>query len=113
IEKIFIDGSFVENKDKPGDIDGYFCCDLYQFAKGEIQQKLNEHNQNKIWSWQPASLNGKNKIPMWHKHRIELYPDYGQPSGIKDEFGNEQIFPAAFRNTRANIPKGIIKIVRG
>jgi hypothetical protein len=30
ITDIFVDGSFVEDKDHPNDIDGYFVCDLHQ-----------------------------------------------------------------------------------
>jgi len=49
---------------------------------------------------------------MWHKYRVELYPHYGQESGIKDEFGNDMTFPAAFRKSRnGDTPKGIIKII--
>lgn len=49
---------------------------------------------------------------MWHKYRIELYPHFGQSSGILDEFGNELDFPAAFRKSRANKQKGIIKLLK-
>lgn len=50
---------------------------------------------------------------MWHEYHVELYPHVGQPSGIKDEFGNDQLFPAAFRKDRkTNRQKGIIKIIK-
>jgi len=49
---------------------------------------------------------------MWTEYKIELYPNYGQAAGIADEFGNPQIFPAAFRKTRDNQPKGIIQVVK-
>lgn len=32
VSNIFVDGSFVENKDHPNDIDGYFECGLRYFA---------------------------------------------------------------------------------
>jgi len=35
IDELFIDGSFVENKDHPNDIDGYFVCDFNELASGE------------------------------------------------------------------------------
>jgi len=47
---------------------------------------------------------------MWHQYRIELYPHYGQLSGIRDKFGNESNsvgVPALRRNGN---PRGIIKI---
>ena len=33
IKEIFVDGSFVENKDHPHDIDGYFVCDIREYHK--------------------------------------------------------------------------------
>ena len=55
----------------------------------------------------------KKQLPMWHKYRVELYPHFGQISGIKDEFNNDLQFPAAFRKTRDTFqPKGIIKIIK-
>ncbi len=79
ISEVFINGSFVEDKDHPNDIDGYFVCDLRRLASGELQR--------------------------------ELYPHWGQVSGIRDRFGNELDFPSAFRiSRRSDTPKGIIKI---
>jgi hypothetical protein len=34
----------------------------------------------------------------------------GQLSGIRDKYGHELAFPAAFRLSRAGQPKGVIKI---
>src|SRR5215204_5259663 len=36
ITDVFADGSFVEDKDHPNDIDGYFVCDLKRLVSGEI-----------------------------------------------------------------------------
>ncbi len=41
IEDIFIDGSFVEDKDHPNDIDGYFECDIFELISGDLQRELN------------------------------------------------------------------------
>src|SRR5580700_3885420 len=35
---IFIDGSFVESKGHPNDIDGYFECDLAELASGRLEE---------------------------------------------------------------------------
>ncbi len=114
INEIFIDGSFVEDKDHPNDIDGYFNIDV-----NELKEKvrfLNSIDPYSVWTWSQDSRSKyknypKPQLPMWHKYRVELFPEFGQLSGIKDEFGNNQIFPAAFRRSRRNgIPKGIIKI---
>lgn len=118
ITEIFIDGSFVEAKPHPNDIDGYFECDISEYASGYIERQLNLRDPYKIWTWDSKNRKSyrgytKKQLPMWHKYRIELYPHYGQNSGIRDEFGNDQIFPAAFRKSRTNgAPKGIVKIIR-
>lgn len=118
ITDIFINGSFVEDKAHPNDIDGYFVCELMRLATGELQRELNRLETDKIWTWDPASRRPyrgypKLQLPMWHKYRVELYPHYGQPSGIADEYGHQLEFPSAFRKSRRNNdPKGIIKILK-
>ena len=104
ITEVFIDGSFVEQKDHPNDIDGYFVCDLMRVATGDLQRELNLLDPFKVWTWDPASRRPylgypKKQLPMWHQYRVELYPHYGQCSGIKDVHGNDLEFPAAFRRT--------------
>lgn len=123
VKEVFIDGSFVENKDHPNDIDGYFDPHLKMDEVSDIVKfevlisKLNLLNPNKVWTWAPESRRpykgyGKAQLPMWHFYRVELYPHLGQATGIKDQHGNEQTFPAAFRVSRNDfMPKGIIKIV--
>jgi hypothetical protein len=116
ITEIYIDGSFVEDKDHPNDIDGYFECDLRRLASGDLQQELNLLDPHKCWTWDPSSSRPypgypKPQLPMWHFYRVELYPHFGQLSGIPDRFGNELTFPSAFRiSRRDDTPKGIIKI---
>ena len=116
IEKIFIDGSFAEAKDHPNDVDGYFECDLKFFASGHLERALNALDPQHVWTWRLGSrrldaTSGKAQLPMWHHYRVELYPHFNQPSGIRDEFGNQQTFPAAFRRTRAgHQPKGIVEL---
>lgn len=118
INQIYINGSFVEEKAHPNDIDGYFECELMELASGDLEQKLNALDPYKIWTWDSRSRKhyqgfSKKQLPMWHKYRVELYPHYGQTSGIKDEYGNELQFPAAFRKTRDTfLPKGIVKIIK-
>ena len=124
IGEIFVDGSFVENKDHPNDIDGYFHCELLHLASGDLQRELNLLDLYKVWTWEPKSrmpYRGypKKQLPMWHRYRVELYPHYSFPgvvsrTGIKDEHGNDLEFPAAFRRTRRDgKQKGIVKIKTG
>jgi len=116
IDDIFINGSFVEDKDHPNDIDGYFECDLLDLASGRLQRELNLLDSYKIWAWDPKSRkldpdSGKKQLPMWHVYRIELYPHYDQESGIKDKYGHQLMFPSAFRQSRQEYrQKGIVKI---
>lgn len=118
ITEIFVNGSFVEDKDHPNDIDGYFECDLRRLASGDLQRELNTLDPQKVWTWDWRSRRayrgyGKLQLPMWHVYRVELYPHFGQPAGIRDRFGNELEFPSAFRISRRNdSPKGIVKIGR-
>ena len=116
VEDVFIDGSFVEDKDHPNDIDGYFVCDLTRLASGELQRELNLLDPHKVWTWDLASRRPfrgypKRQLPMWHVYRVELYPHYGQLCGLRDEQGHELEFPSAFRRSRRDgRARGIVKI---
>jgi len=116
VNEIFVDGSFVEDKEHPNDIDGYFECELARLASGELERELNLLDPHQVWTWDPASRrpypgHSKRQLPMWHQYRVELYPHYGQPCGIRDQYGHELEFPSAFRRSRqSGKPRGIIKI---
>jgi hypothetical protein len=116
IRDVYLDGSFVEDKPHPNDIDGYFVCDLAPLADGSLTRALNLLDPRKVWTWDPRSRTPyrgytKKQLPMWHAYRVELYPHYGQSSGIVDQYGNELQFPSAFRQRRSTCePKGIVKI---
>jgi hypothetical protein len=119
VTEVFIDGSFVEDKDHPNDIDGYFVCELKRLASGDLERDLNLLDRHKCWTWDPKQRRPhrgypKKQLPMWHQYRVELYPHFGQPSGIRDRFGNELEFPSAFRLSRRDgKPRGIVKIGGG
>jgi len=55
IDRIFVDSSFVEDKDHPNDIDGYFECDARYLLSGRLQRDLNALDPYKVWTWSPAS----------------------------------------------------------
>ncbi len=116
VTEIFVDGSFAEDKERPNDIDGYFVCDRKRVFSGELQRELNLLDPHKIWTWDPASRKPfrgypKKQLPMWHQYRVELYPHYGQSSGLTDQHGNQLEFPSAFRISRRNGQlRGIVKI---
>lgn len=122
VHDIYLDGSFVEDKDHPNDIDGYFDpqlsmmnpTDMTRFQS--IVSNLNSLDPHKVWTWEPASRKAyrgyaKKQLPMWLFYRVELYPHLDQESGIKDQNGHDMTFPSAFRQSRHNFkPKGILKI---
>lgn len=116
-DAIFADGSFVEDKDHPNDIDGYFECDVRSFVSGDLERDLNALDPHKVWTWDPRSRrwdpdSGKAQLPVWFIYRVEVYPHFGQPSGIVDQFGHMLQFPSAFQlSRRASIPKGIVRII--
>jgi hypothetical protein len=125
MSEIFIDGSFVENKDHPNDIDGYIDTGINTIDPVSMQslvQKvstLNSLDHYKVWTREPKSRvfdpnTGKGQLPMWIRYRVELYLHIeGLFSGIKDKFGNNMQFPSAFRQSRREfIEKGIVKIIQ-
>lgn len=118
IDEIFIDGSFVEDKNHPNDIDGYFGCDPKWFASGELERDLNLIDPHKCWTWDHSRRRAyrgyvKRQLPMWHAYRVELYPHFAGLIAAKDEHGHPLEFPAFFRKRReSGNPKGIIQIVK-
>jgi hypothetical protein len=100
ITEVYVDGSFVEEKDVPNDIDGYFACDANRWANGDLARDL--RRLDSIWSWDAVQRKSfrkypKDQLPMWHKHRVELFPNYGQFCGLFDGQGNKLTFSQAFR----------------
>jgi hypothetical protein len=119
IQEVFADGSFVEEKDHPNDIDGYFVCTLAALASGELTRNLNLLDPYQVWTWDPRARQAfrgypKKQLPMWHRYRVELYPHVsGFSSGIRDARGHEMEFPSAFRQSRRDgKARGIIKLKR-
>lgn len=116
IGEIFIDGSFVEDKDHPNDIDGYFVCDPERFASGQLEHDLNLLDPAKCWTWDHRSRKAyrgypKLQLPMWHAYRIEFYPHYSGIIAGLDAHGHAMEFPAFFRQRRTNgQSKGIVRI---
>lgn len=106
VKEIYIDGSFVEDKEHPNDIDGYFTCEIHSWSA--IQKKLNKMDPYQSWEWPEE---GKPK--MWTSYKVELYPHFkGFSSGIDDITGHSLEFPAAFRQSREFEPKGIVKLIQ-
>jgi hypothetical protein len=57
VQDVYLDGSFVEDKDHPNDIDGYFdpilsmmnAPDMAKFQ--QIVSQLNNLDPHKVWTW--------------------------------------------------------------
>ena len=118
VTNVFRDGSLVEAKAHPNDIDGYFECDIRDFASGALERRLNRRNPYGAWTWASRSRrrargSAKKQLPMWHRYRVELYPHApGLMSGILDPFGHEMQFPSAFRQQRGSgLRKGIVQVL--
>jgi hypothetical protein len=124
ITDIFIDGSFVEDKDHPNDIDGYFDPHLSMYSVTDITKfeqivsALNNLDPHKVWNWDPTSRRAvhgfsKLQLPMWIFYRVEFFPHLDQGSGITDAFGNNLKFPSAFRQSRNGFKqKGIVRVIQ-
>ena len=76
IAEIFIDGSFVEEKDHPNDIDGYFECDVMQLASGKLEDDLNRLDPHQVWTWDPAS---RQRVPGFDKKHLAREPTHDIP----------------------------------
>ena len=121
---IYLDGSFVEDKNHPNDVDGYFDPHLFMETEEDMAKfkslvsNLNNLDPHKVWVWDPQSRRkyrgySKKQLPMWHFYRVELYPHLAQSSGVTDKEGHCLQFPSAFRQSRATFePKGIVKICK-
>lgn len=118
ITEVFVDGSFVEDKDHPNDIDGYFVCDEQRIRTRSLHRDLNKIDPAKCWTWDHAARRAfrgypKKQLPMWHFYRVELYPHWPGLVAGRDAHGNELEFPAWFRQRRGSgQAKGIIKIIK-
>jgi hypothetical protein len=119
IERIHVNGSFVTDKDKPGDIDACFECDYTELRSGRLAKRLNDAAPEKIWTWFyedriPVPKYPKGRLPMWVKYRVEIFP-YGPdwPAGVFID-GTLVPFPDAFRRVKnSDKRKGILLLKKG
>jgi hypothetical protein len=119
LTEIFVNGSFVEERDHPNDIDIYFECDLFDFASGAIEERLNAIDPMRSWTWDDEKRKydektGKAQLPMWHHYHVEAWPDFGQGSTVIHPITKQELtHPELFRITRIGAnPKGILKIIK-
>ncbi len=113
IDRIFIDGSFCTDKPRPGDIDGYFVTSFTEWPARLAELRMLRPS----WTWDPRDRRpdaiGKLKLPMWHHHRVELFPVFDPPFYERSFRGIGPILIDDFsRRTRGNEPKGIVQIAK-
>lgn len=118
VEYLVVDGSFVEQKDHPNDIDAYFPITRERWQSREVQRELDRGRSEDVWDWDvyraymPADPRVPHrKPPFWHKYRIDLWPHYGQEAFNHDRLGR-LTFEKGFRLTRGGDPKGVVKVFR-
>ena len=114
LSTIYIDGSFVQDKDHPGDIDGCFECDFNDWNSGSLEKRLNQLAAKKVWGWGADATRlvlGTSRLLMWATYRVELHPYFPEfPTGIimDDEFVP---FPDAYHRFRGRPEtKGLLKL---
>jgi hypothetical protein len=115
-KEIVVDGSFLEMVDRPGDIDAYFTLED-PFDLDGFEDRLNQMDGDPVWTWDRYRLRSfpdakVPKLPFWGKYHIDIFPDLGQPCGIKDRAGRMLTFPQAFRQQRGTFRrKGVLLLV--
>jgi len=118
IEYVIIDGSFVEQKDHPNDIDAYFPVTAKRWVSREVERELNRKRSENVWTWdwRYASVPvdprvPHRRLPFWHKYRIDLFPNFGAKAILHERLG-WLTFEDGFRHTRSGAPKGVVKVLR-
>ncbi|MEK4799945.1 hypothetical protein NYE37_13665 [Thermoactinomyces sp. FSL K6-2592] len=118
-DSVYLDGSFCTDKEKPGDIDGYFEWNLEvdhrHQAFEEIMKLANELNSLSpapVWNWWERRPNaqGELKSEMWHHFRCEIFPNTFGIYALQNEHGERIKFDQLFRFDENGIEKGIVKI---
>ena len=118
IREIHVGGSFVEAKDRPADLDGYFVCERTAYKTRALHRALNSIDPHGAWTWRREDRkrdeNGVMRLPLYHHYRVELFPYYGQKrSGTFDQDRREIDFPTLYRRTRdTHLPRGIIRLTQ-
>lgn len=94
VSKVFVDGSFITDKDEPNDIDGCWSC------TGVDVDKLD----SRFWDFESTYD--------FEKKREEIKNEFGIDFFIAEiiEGGSGKPFPEFFQTNRDGDPKGIIQI---
>ena len=120
IQNVYVDGSFVQQTDRPADIDVYFECDRHDVESGDLERRLNTMGPFAGWSWDHylwiPNSDGELKSEAWHKYGVDCWPEYpGCLSGGYDKLlGRQLSISELFRRVkgkRRTMTKGIIHLL--
>lgn len=116
VGEIYVGGSFVEDRPRPADVDGYFVCDRTAYKTRALHQALNALDPCRPWTWRQEHRrpdpDGHLRIPLWHHYRVELFPYYGQPiGGFVNRTGAPTDYPTFYRHSRDDEPKGVVRLL--
>lgn len=108
INDIYIDGSFIESKGEPDDIDGYYTVDAAQLAQVvgrlyRVNPLLPRVNDQSTWVHIPKK--GEKRPELYQQFHIELFWE------IITVPPSPAFFATWFRQTRSHRSKGIVRIV--
>ncbi len=116
IDAVYADGSFCTDKDRPGDIDGYYVCDFEEFLRDQFPRLA---GFDPAWDLTKRSpdQSGKPKPLMWHSYRVELFPMFRPPldflsRAAQDPLGQPILFGEFFRRARSGGKRGIVRILQ-
>jgi len=111
ITDVYADGSFCSNKDRPGDIDGYFVTDWPQW----VRQSKELMAMDAAWDLgrRIPDPQGRPKPLMWHEYKVELFPVFRRPFARHSARGGDPpvTIDAFFRESRDGRGRGIVKVL--
>lgn len=111
ITEVFVDGSFCSDKDRPGDIDGYFITDFPAWLRQ--QQELID--QDEAWDLRKRmpDAEGKPKPLLWHRYHVEMFPVFRLPFTHYSAAGGDPpvTIDRFFHRTRDGQERGVVQIV--
>ena len=111
IDDIFLDCSFCSDKQRPGDIDGYFVTDFPAWRA--TRAKLIGLDGAWDLSQRRPDAAGKPKPLMWHDYHVELFPVFRPPfAELSSAGGNPPVtIDKFFRQSRGGEPRGVVRLL--
>ncbi len=106
VEEIYADGSFVEQKNRPNDVDGYFVCDLKDYVSGNLERRLNRVDPLASWGWDAQHRVSGGEWKLRRNYQVEMFP-YQSGTMLTPKLEMSQAFRQTKHGSRS---KGIIQL---